>query len=97
MAGTTLRKESAACVDAEISILMQREAENDRAQDSLSWARLGGVANLLRGFGEMRRPPRSLRLTGGRVKGVPPPRPKGIRLASREGLEEGEGQLGKWL
>ena len=55
MAGTTLRKESAACVDAEISILMQREAENDRAQDSLSWGLFGGVANLLRGFWEMRR------------------------------------------
>ena len=55
MAGTTLGKESAACVDAEISILMQREAENDRAQDATSWARLGGVANLLRGFGEMQR------------------------------------------
>ena len=33
----------------------------------------------------------------GRVKGVPSPRPEGIRLASREGLEEGEGQLGKLL
>ena len=55
MAGTTLRKESAACVDAEISILMQREAENDRAQDAASWGWFGVVANLLRGFGEMRR------------------------------------------
>ena len=42
-------------------------------------------------------PPRGLRLAGGRVKGVPSSRPKGIRLASREGLEGGEGQLGKLL
>ena len=41
MAGTMLRKESAACVDAEISILMQREAENDRAQDGTGHPGLG--------------------------------------------------------